>query len=262
MTSPVFSLPRSIIYIYDLLFELVARDMKLRYKRSVLGIAWSLLNPLLQLLILLFIFGLVIPVNIPNYFSYLFTGLLPWSWFQASLLLSTNAIVQNRELIKLPGFPSAVLPTVTVTSHLIHFMIAIPIMLIFLTLGGIKLSSVILLLPLVIGIQYILTLSLSYFVSTFQVMFRDTEYLLGVLLQLFFFLVPIFYDPKMIPSPYNTVYNLNPMVHIIDAYRAILIRGEVPNSLLLLFVFVLSAVLLLIGYRIFKRASYHFVEEL
>ena len=177
--------------------------MKLRYKRSVLGIAWSLLNPILQLLVLLFIFRLAMPVNIPNYFSYLFTGLLSRSWFQASLLLSTNAIVQNRELIKLPGFPSAILPTVTVTSHLIHFLIAIPILLIFLMLGGIRLSSVIILLPLVIGIQYILTLGLAFLVSTFQVVFRDTEYLLGVLLQLFFFLVPIFYDPNTVPSPYK-----------------------------------------------------------
>jgi lipopolysaccharide transport system permease protein len=256
------TLPRRIVYIYDLLLELVIRDMKLRYKRSVLGIAWSLLNPILQLLVLLFIFTYAIPIKIPNYFSYLFTGLLSWSWFQASLLLSTNAIVQNRELIKQPGFPSAMLPTVTVTSHLIHFLIAVPILLIFLIIGGIKLTSVILLLPLVIGIQYILTLSLAFFVSTFQVVFRDTEYLLGVLLQLFFFLVPIFYDSNTIPYPYKKVYDLNPMVHIIDAYRAILIRGEVPNSLSLLVLFLFSTGLLLLGYWIFKRASYHFVEEL
>jgi lipopolysaccharide transport system permease protein len=138
----------------------------------------------------------------------------------------------------------------------------VPILLIFLIIGGIKLTSVILLLPLVIGIQYILTLSLAFFVSTFQVVFRDTEYLLGVLLQLFFFLVPIFYDSNTIPYPYKKVYDLNPMVHIIDAYRAILIRGEVPNSLSLLVLFLFSSGLLLLGYRIFKRASYHFVEEL
>ena len=236
--------------------------MKLRYKRSVLGIAWSLLNPILQLLVLLFIFRLAMPVNIPNYFSYLFTGLLSRSWFQASLLLSTNAIVQNRELIKLPGFPSAILPTVTVTSHLIHFLIAIPILLIFLMLGGIRLSSVIILLPLVIGIQYILTLGLAFLVSTFQVVFRDTEYLLGVLLQLFFFLVPIFYDPNTVPSPYKTFYNLNPMVLVIDAYRAILIRDEMPNSLLLLAIFLFSTFLLFLGYVISKRTSYHIAEEL
>jgi lipopolysaccharide transport system permease protein len=262
MMSLGVSIPRRIIYSWDLLFELVSRDMKLRYKRSVLGIAWSLLNPIAQLLVLFFVFSRVIQIRVPNYFSFLFTGLLAWSWFQSSLLLATGAIVQNRELIKRPGFPTAILPTVTVTTHLVHFLISIPVLLIFLMLAGIEFKVVILALPIVIAIQFILTLSLAYFVSTFQVMFRDTEYLLGIFLQLLFFLVPIFYDPKAIPAPYNTIYNLNPLVHVIDAYRAILIRGEVPSAMLLLVLLLFSSCLLFIGYIIFKRASYQFAEEL
>lgn len=251
-----------LLYLRDLLLVLVSRDIKLRYKRSVLGFAWSLLNPLAQLLVFYFIFGLVLPVNIPNYFPFLFSGLLAWNWFQLSLLVAAGAIVDNRELIKRPGFPAVMLPTVAVTSHLIHFLLALPILLLFLMLGGGRLTSVILVLPLVIAIQFILTLGLAYLIATFQVTFRDTQYLLGVLLQLFFFLTPIFYDASAIPARYQPLYRLNPMVHLLNAYRAILIQGELPDCLSLLVLSVFVAGFLFLSYMILKRASYHFVEEL
>ena len=262
MSSLRVSLSRRLIYMYDLLFVLVARDMKLRYKRSVLGVAWSLLNPVAQLLVFYFIFGLVLPVNIPNYFSFLFSGVLAWGWFQSSLLLATSAIVDNRELIKRPGFPAAVLPTATVTSHLIHFLLALPILLLFLMLGGSRLTSTILVLPLVIAIQFILTLGLAYLVATFHVIFRDTQYLLSVLLQLLFFLTPVFYSASAIPVRYQSLYHLNPMVHLIEAYRTILIRGELPDCLSLLVLGVFATGLFFLSYMILRRANYHFVEEL
>ena len=127
---------RRLIYMRDLLRELVGRDMKLRYKRSVLGIAWTLLNPLTQLLVFLFVFNLLLPLNIPHYSSFLFAGILVWNWFQGSLNQSTGAIVDNRELLRRPGFSAAILPIVTVTSHLIHFLLALPVLLLFLMLEG------------------------------------------------------------------------------------------------------------------------------
>ena len=131
----------------DLLRELVARDMKLRYKRSVLGIAWSLLHPLAQLLVFYFIFDLVLPLNIPNYPMFLFTGLLAWSWSQSALLQATIAIVENGDLIKRPGFPAAILPAVTVTSHLVHFLLALPLLLLLVVIGGSQVTDTILALP-------------------------------------------------------------------------------------------------------------------
>ena len=253
---------RRLIYKRDLLRALVSRDMKLRYKRSVLGIGWSLLNPLAQLLVFQFIFGVVLPVNIPNYLAFLFTGILVWNWFQPALMLATSTVVDNRELIKRPGFPAAILPLVTITSHLIHFVIALPILVIVLILGGTLQTNAILALPVVIGLQFILTLSLAYFLATFQVTFRDTQYLLGVTLQLLFFLTPIFYDAKAIPEKYQPLYQSNPMVHLVGAYRAILVQGELPNGHSMLFLGLLDTILLSTGYLLFRRASYHFVEEL
>ena len=254
---------RRLIYMRDLLRELVGRDMKLRYKRSALGIAWTLLNPLTQMLVFLFVFNLVIPLNIPHYSSFLFTALLAWNWFQGALNQSTGAIVDNRELLRRPGFSVAILPIVTVTSHLIHFLLALPVLVCFLLLEGRQLTSAILVLPLVMALQFILTLSLAYLVATFHVTFRDTQYLLSVLLNLLFYLTPNFYDASSIPVLYQPLYRLNPMVHLIEAYRAILIRGALPDHLGSLLVLGLGATgLLAFGYMTFMRASYHFVEEL
>ena len=250
-------------YQRDLLFMLVARDMKLRYRRSWLGVGWTLLNPLAQLLVFYFIFNAVLPLNIPHYPSFLFTGILVWNWFQSALLLATGSIVDHRELIRQPGFRAAILPIATVTSNLIHFLLALPILLIFLIIDGSPLTIYSMALPLAISIQFILTLGLAYLVATFQVTFRDTQYLLGVILQLVFFLTPIFYDVGTIPVDYQALYRLNPMVQLTDAYRALLMRGEAPRDLLaLLFLAIIAMALLLLSYAIFKKASSNFVDEL
>jgi lipopolysaccharide transport system permease protein len=262
ITARVLSRAHRVCYVRDLLFVLVSRDMKLRYKRSMLGVLWTLLNPLGQLLILSFVFRSVLPLNIPRYDSFLFCGLLAWTWFSTALSQATAAIVENRELLKRPGFPIAILPTVTVTSHLIHFLLALPVLGLFLVLDGSRITSAMLALPLVMALQFIWTLSLAYLLATFHVTFRDTQYLLGVLLQLLFYLTPIFYEISAIPAPYQALYRLNPMMHIIDAYRAILLHGKLPEHVASLGVLGLLAIgLLIFGYGHFTRVSYRFVEE-
>jgi lipopolysaccharide transport system permease protein len=253
---------RPLIYIRDLLRELVARDMKLRYKRSMLGIAWSLLNPLAQILVFNFIFGLVLSLGIPHYTTYLFIGVIAWSWFSTALLEATGAIIENGDLLKRPGFPAAILPVVMVTTHLIHFLFALPVLGLFLIFGDLRLTGAIAALPFVIGLQFLLTLSLAYLVATIHVTFRDTQYLLGIILMLGFYLTPIFYPPSVIPEPYQILYRLNPMVDILSAYRTILMQGEFPNPVPLLVIGVCAVGILGLGYTYFIRTSYRFVEEL
>jgi lipopolysaccharide transport system permease protein len=246
----------------DLLRELVARDLKLRYKRSILGIAWSLLVPLAQLSVLYLVFNHLLPLNIPNYTTFLFTGILPWTWFQSSLISASGTIVDNRELVRQAGFPVAVLPTVTVLSQLIHFLLALPILAVFLLLDGYRVGIALMALPVVIAIQFVLTLSIAYIVATFQVTFRDTQYLLGILLFLFFYLTPVFYDSTLVPAQLQPIYQLNPMVHLLGAYRSILIQGQLPATMPLLMLCVLSTLILLAGQIVFMRARNQFVEEL
>jgi len=252
---------RRVVYLRDVLFELVSRDMKLRYKRSVLGIVWSLINPLAQLLVFYFVFGLLLPLHISHYPSFLLTGVLVWNWFQSSLVFATGAIVDNRELVRRPGFPLAMLPIVTVTAQLVHFALALPILVLCVSLDVGSLSASASVLPLVMIAQFVLTLSLAYIVATFHVSFRDTQYLLGVVLQLLFFLTPVFYDTAALPERYRWLLHLNPMTYLVEAYRAILVAGQMPDWQSLFVLSAASAGLLFLGHAIFMRARYRFVEE-
>lgn len=255
-------LSRRLEYARDLLRELVVRDMKLRYKRSVLGVVWTLVNPLAQLLVFDFVFRVVFRVDIPNYTSFLFIGIIAWSWFNGALLQATNAILENRDLIRQPGFPSAMLPGVTVTSHLVHFLLSIPILLVLLWVSGIPLTPAAAFLPVVVALQFALTLSLAYLVASLHVTFRDTQYLLGIFLMLGFYLTPILYDTSTIPERYQPIYQVNVMAHVIDAYRAVLLHGQLPDLPSLAVVTGLTGLQLAVFYLFFQRASTRFAEEL
>ncbi len=214
------------------------------------------------MLVFIFLSRRVLSLDIPNYPSFVFTGVLAWSWFQSAVITTTGAITGNRELVKRPGFPTAILPVVTVTANLIHFLLALPVPLLFLVLGGGRLTGAILTLPFVIMLQFLLILGLGYLVATVHVTFRDTQHLLGVFLMLLFYLTPVFYDASIVPARYQIFYRLNPMFHLITAYRAILIQGNLPDLRALLTLGVLVGVLLWLGHTVFTRASYRFVEEL
>jgi lipopolysaccharide transport system permease protein len=249
-------------HLRDLLYELVVRDIKLRYRRSVLGILWSFINPLFSMLVFVFLSRRVLSLDVPNYPSFVFVGTLAWTWFSSTVVAATGSITGNRELIRRPGFPAAILPVVMVTSNMIHFVLALPVPLIFLLVRGGELSGAILMLPLVIAPQFLLTLGLGYLAATCQVTFRDTQHLLNVLFRLLYFLTPVFYDTKGLPARYQSFYRINPLTHLLAAYRAILIDGRLPEFVSLLMLGILGGVLFWGGYAIFERASHRFVEEL
>jgi lipopolysaccharide transport system permease protein len=236
--------------------------MKLMYKRSVLGIAWTLISPLLQLLVFIFVFQLVLKIEIPQYASYVFTGLLVWNWFQNSLFQATGSIISSRPLIRQPGFPISMLPIVVVTTGLIHFVLALPVLVVFLLIDGAPLTPLILALPLIQVIQFALTVTLAYFLAALNVTFRDTQHTLGVLLQFWFYLTPIFYELTNIPERFWAIYSLNPMVHLVTCYRQILVWGVQPDWWALAIIAGLTAMVLPVGYRVFKHQSLRFVEEI
>jgi lipopolysaccharide transport system permease protein len=255
------ALSRRLIHLRDLLRELVVRDMKLRYKRSFLGIAWTLVNPLTQLLVYSFVFRVLFRVDTPNYVVHLFIGITCWTWFQGAVLESTTAILQNRDLIRQPSFPAALLPNVTVGTHLVHFALTFPILIALLIVNHIPVTAMSLWVLPVIVVQYLLILSFSLCAACLHVNFRDTQYLLGVFLMLGFFLTPILYDLSRVPEQYRVLYQLNPMTHLIEAYRSALIRGEMPSLGVLALVGTASLVLLGLFYLLFRRVSISFVEE-
>jgi homopolymeric O-antigen transport system permease protein len=253
---------QELFYLWDLLVQMVGRDLKLRYRGSILGTAWSLLNPLTQLLVFNFVFSSVLPLNIPNYTLFLFIGLLAWVWFQTSLTGAATVIIDGRALIKQPNFPATILPVVVVVANLLHFLLALPILFFFLSLARIPFSEPIVLLPVIIALQMLFTVSLAYFVATFHVFFRDTQHLVGVFLFLFFYLTPVFYNADAIPDKYQLIYRMNPVLQLLEAYRAVLLHNTWPSPGPLLLLGGISGILLMFGYHVFKQASDRFVEEL
>jgi lipopolysaccharide transport system permease protein len=250
-----------LIYLRDLLRELVIRDLKVRYKSSVLGFAWALVTPLMYLTVFYFLFKVSFSLAIPRFGPYAFTGMLVYTWFQSSVSQASGAITDNPELIKWPGFAAAILPIVTVTTNLIHFLFAMPLLMLFLIFDGTGTHNAVFLLPIVVAIQFVLTLGLGYLVAAGNVLFHDTQHVVAVLLQLLFFLTPVFYDASLVPERYQSIYRLNPMVHLVEAYRAILLDGAWPGALNLLTLGALAAALLYIGHGVFVHLSYRFVDE-
>jgi lipopolysaccharide transport system permease protein len=253
---------RQILHGRDLLRELISRDIKIRYKRSVIGTLWTILNPLAQLMVLNFVFTYILPTRIPNFVSFLLVGILAWTWFSSALEAGTGTIVSNAAIIKKPAFPNAILPIVSVSTQLVHFLLALPILFVFVLLGNLPVTASVLALPLVITTQFLLILSLVFILATVNVSFRDTKYLLRIVLMLGFYLTPIFYDPEFIPDNLVPLYNLNPMVHVIGAYRSIFLEGQLPSFAPLVIISLASCCVLFFGYRYFKNASYKFVEDI
>ena len=246
----------------DLLVELIARDIKLRYRGSLLGVLWTLLNPLAELVVLLFVFGRVLQLQVSNFPAYLFTGLIAYGWFQTSATFATVSVVGNRELIRRPGVRPAILPVVTVASNLVHFVLSLPILFGLLVISHVPVTSAVVMLPVLIAIEFVFILGVAYPVSILHVWFRDTQHVLRVALQLLFYLTPVFYDVAIVPDQLRWFYAINPMAHMLDAYRAVLVRGELPAPASVWYLVAVSVTLCASGFIWFRRVSPGFPDEL
>ena len=155
-----------------------------------------------------------------------------------------------------------ILPIVAVASNLVHFILALPVLLVFLIANGISPTGAVIALPALLVVQFCLTLGLAYVVATLHVTFRDTQHLLGVLLLLGFYLTPVFYDENVVPPDYRSLYSFNPLTQLLQAYRGIFLLGQLPDGAAFVSVGLTAVVALVLGAIVFVRASARFVEEL
>jgi ABC-type polysaccharide/polyol phosphate export permease len=217
------------LFRYRLLIQsLVARELKARYRGSALGFFWSFVNPLLLLLTYGLVFTYMLPVARPAdaepYFLFLFCGILPWTFFNSSVLEASGVLISGGSLIKKVLFPAEVLPVVTVASNLVHFLLGLPVLLLFLAWTG-RLGPSALLLPLPLLVQVVLTLGLALLVSALTVHFRDIQNILGHVLHLWFFATPVLYPYAPLTGTLRTVLRLNPMTHVVVSYQEMLFGG-------------------------------------
>lgn len=256
---------RTLLRYRALIESLVSRELKARYRGSVLGFLWSFVNPLLLLLTYTLVFTVVLPnrqAGIQPYFLFLFCGILPWTWLQGSLAESSGVIIANGNLIKKVLFPAEVLPTVTVLANLAHFLLGLPILLAFLVWKG-KLAWTVLLLPLPIFVQLVLSLGLAFFLSALTVHFRDIQNIVAHVLHLWFFATPVIYSYAALAerSPLRQALRLNPMTHVVVMYQQVLFYGQVDHWRGLLLALLVGCLGFAAGAFLFERLRDTLPEE-
>ena len=251
------------IYNYrELLKTNVKKEIRGRYKNSFLGILWSFLNPLLQLLVYSVIFGALLAGGNETYPIYICVALIPWTYFTTAISQAAFTVIGNADIIKKVYFPREILPISVVTSGAVNFVISTIIILAFVIFSGVGLSWYIVLYPFILIIQYILLLGIGFIVSSVTVYFRDLEHIIGVVLMAAFYATPIVYNIQQLPHALQVLVNLNPMTHLINGYRDIFYYHQMPNMKILLILLGISIVLTIVGYFIFKKLQKGFAEEL
>ena len=246
----------------EFLLTSIKKEFRGKYKKSFLGVLWSFLNPLCQVLIYSIVFPFILGNRIPNYVVYLIIGLMPWTFFSNTIIQSAASIVVNAGIVKKVYFPREILPISVATSNLINFFITQVIVLAALLISGIGISKSVVIFPIIVVLQYILQLGLAFIFSAITVYIRDVEYLITIFMQLMFYLCPIVYNPTSIPEKYLVYFKLNPMFHIISFYRQILYEQKFPNFIAIGNVAIMCFVILFIGYFVFDKIKKGFAEEL
>jgi len=268
---------KEILKYRQLIVTMVSRELKARYRGTVLGFLWSFANPLLLLLVYSVVFGAILPqssgriedVNIQgiNYSIFLFTGLLPWLWFSTSVLDSANVLFVHGNLIKKIRFPLEVLPIMNVLTNMVHFLLGLPILVLFILFfgNGVHLTWWVFFLPVAVFVQFVFTMGFCFLMSALTVHFRDLRDILANLLTLWFFATPIIYafmNPMIQERKLAaTALLLNPMTHIIEAYHYTFFFGSLPHWKKIPVTLLVGLLLFYIGYLIFDRLRDTFVEE-
>ena len=258
---------RALLRYRGLIQTLVARDLKARYRGSVLGFFWSFINPLFLLLIYSFVFTTVLPrlsdPGLEPYALFMFCGILPWTWFSSSILEASNVLISGGNLIKKVLFPAEVLPIVTVLANMVHFFLGLPILAAFLIYYQRPLDPVELLwFPVIVVVQLVVLLGLGLLVSALTVHFRDLKDILGNLLTLWFFATPIIYPMQQAPEQYRWLLNLNPMTHLAISYQEVLFYiGPHGHWRWLMALLAGAIAVFFTGYFVFDRLRDSFAEE-
>lgn len=234
-----------------LIYELVVRDLVARYRGSLLGFFWTLLNPLLFMVIYTFVFSVILRVGLPHFPVYLIAGLMPFQWFSAAIFAGTSSITDGGMYIGKTAFAPAILITVPVLSNLANFLFSLPVLLAVVLLNHVTVGWPLLALPLLIGIQIIFTLGILMSLATLNVFFRDLQQLVVVLTMLLMYLTPIVYPLSLVPAEYKAPILANPLTALITGYQNIFYYNRAPDWISLLWALAWSVTLFYIGRLVF-----------
>ena len=245
---------------WDLFMILVEKEITLKYKRTYLGFAWSLLNPIFTALIYFLAFSVFMRFKMDNYALFLLSALFPWNWFAASVLMSVNTLTGNKDLIKRVIFPKHFLVLSLIAGQLATLLFSIPVLAIILIyskgMPGIQWLYGI---PILIIIQFLIISGISMAIAMINAFFRDLEYIVGVIMNMLFWMTPIIYPLDRIPEKFRLILSLNPMMYVVQSWRDLIMNNTI-NWEYIGISFVSALIFFLAGYFIFQRLSFKLDE--
>jgi lipopolysaccharide transport system permease protein len=245
-----------------LIYNLVLRDLKVKYKGSTLGFLWSLLNPLLMIVVYTVAFKYVMKIKVPNFPIFLFSALLPWNFLSSTLSMGVTSITENSNLVKKVYFPREVLPLSIVLVNLFHFclsfLVLIPALLFFKIIPGFSF----LFLVVIVFFQTLFVLGLTLLVSALDVYYKDVKHFLEVLLNLWFWLTPIIWPLNLVPEKLQDYVYLNPFTAFVQAYRDIILDNRFPKPLILTILMVTGILVFFLGALVFQKKQRRFAEDI
>ncbi len=251
------------IYEYrDMIYSLVKRELRGRYQKSVLGMLWTLLNPFFQIVIYTFVFTIIFPSSIENYYIYLMTGIIPWNFFSEALGQGAGSVVANADMTKKIYFPREILTISSVTAKFVNMLLGFVVVLGFLIFSKVGISYHILLLPLIFLAEYLMALGFTLFFSAITVYLRDMEYIVSVLLMAWIWATPIMYAVDTLEPTIAKLLLINPLTSVIMSYHNVLYYHIVPTPATLIGILLVGVVLLIIGEVVFVHLEGNFAEEL
>lgn len=251
---------RSLRHNLELITALVGKEFRVRYRSSLLGVLWSLLNPICFALVLHAAFRPVLRAPADDYIAFLLAGLFPWQWFANTVATAPSVYLSNAALVKRTALPRMLLPIATAANHMVHFVVALCVALPVLLLTGHRPSAVWLIgIPLLLVLQGVLCLGLALVLSTLNVVLRDLEHLTLVLLNLTFFMTPTIYAEDLVPEHLRALFAINPMYHVVPLWRHLVLDGRLDGSALA-GAAACSAVALLLGLIVHRKLEARLAE--
>jgi len=237
----------------EFLKNLVIRDIKVRYKRSALGVLWVMLNPLFMMLILYMVFSALFKVSTVNYTAYIISGLIIWNFFSQSTTTAVASLTGNSNLIKKIYIPKAIFPLSTVLSAMINFVFSLVPLVIIFYLTGTPIGPRIYLVPIIIILVAMFSFGITLFLSTLTVFFHDTIYIYEVILMAWMWVTPLFYPVSIVPEKFRMILELNPFYYFINVFRGALYMENPLFVQQFLYCFLLSLAMLTMGWLFFNR---------
>jgi lipopolysaccharide transport system permease protein len=246
----------------ELFFTLVQRDVLVRYRKTVLGVGWALFTPVIHMIVFTVIFNRVAKIETDApYPIFLYCGLLPWTLFSSSLKSAINSLIANRNLIAKVYFARELMPFSSIMAALVDFLIGCTLLAALMIYYGVAPKSTMWMVPVLVLIQTIFAAGLGLALSMANLWFRDVKYFFDVVLQLWMFATPVVYPVRRVGEPLYTILQFNPMTPIVEAYRAVILQGELPNPLPLAVATVTSCAIFAVSWLWFHRTEYTFAEN-